>query len=65
MSVAVQLVNLAGFNKLGTDVMALKGIPNFVVLDPLPLTDGGYILIITTMALSPVSVLFNLLSCTV
>jgi hypothetical protein len=65
ISVAVQLVNLIGFNKLGTDVIALEYIPNFVVFDPLPLIDGGYILIMTTMALFPVTFLFILLGCTV
>ena len=40
VSSAVQLVNLAVFNKLGTDVMALQVIPDFVVFDPLSLIDG-------------------------
>lgn len=46
LSLALQLVNLEAFNKLGTDVMASEDIPNFVVFDPPPLIDGGYILII-------------------
>jgi hypothetical protein len=61
----VQLVNLTDFNKLGTDIIALEGVTNFVVFDPLPLIDGGYILIITTMALFPVTFLFSLLVCAV
>jgi len=37
---------MAAFNKLATDIMASEDIPNFLVFDPLPLIDGGYILII-------------------
>jgi hypothetical protein len=37
---------LAAFNKLGTGVMALEDIPNFVVFDLPPLIDAGYISII-------------------
>ena len=46
LSLALQLVNLAAFNKLGTGFMASEDVPNFVVFDLPPLIEGGYILII-------------------
>jgi len=46
LSLALQLLNLAASNKLGTDVMALEDVPNFMVFDAPPLIDGGYSLII-------------------